>query len=157
KVVRLMPPHHDGRSLSAVTIAAHEVGHAIQDATGYGPLRWRTRLVQIVMPLQRIGAGVIMLSPILGLVTRAPSVTFLMVAGGLLSLGTAVVVHAFTLPMEFDASFGRAMPILTEGGYLKTEDAPHARKLLRAAALTYVSAALMSLLNIGRWLAILRR
>ena len=157
KAVRLLPAHHDGRSLSAVTIAAHEVGHAIQDATGYGPMRWRRRLDRVVGPLQQLGAGVLMLSPVLGVITRAPSVTLLMIAGGLLSLGTAVVVRIATLPVEFDASFGRALPILTAGGYLKPGDAPHARKLLRAAALTYVSQALMSLLNVGRWLALLRR
>ena len=59
--------------------------------------------------------------------------------------------------MELDASFGRALPLLSEGAYLKEGDEPHARKLLRAAALTYVAASLMSLLNIARWWAILRR
>ncbi|MEM6641230.1 MAG: zinc metallopeptidase, partial [Pseudomonadota bacterium] len=78
-------------------------------------------------------------------------------AGGFLTLASTVVVHAVTLPVEFDASFNRALPILREGDYLKEGDAPHAEKLLRAAALTYVSAALMSLLNVGRWWAILRR
>ena len=67
------------------------------------------------------------------------------------------MIHFVTLPTEFDASFNRALPLLEKQRILKSVDAPHARRLLTAAALTYVSASLMSLLNIGRWLAILRR
>lgn len=129
----------------------------MQHATGYLPLTLRTRLVRLTGPLQRLGAGVLMLSPVIGAVTRAPSLSLVMIFGGLLSLGTAALVHLLTLPTEFDASFARAMPLLREGGYLKEGDEPHARKLLQAAALTYVSASLMSLLNVGRWWALLRR
>ncbi len=66
-------------------------------------------------------------------------------------------MHALTLPTEFDASFGRAMPLIRQHDILRREDIPRARKLLTAAALTYVSQALQSLLNIARWWAILRR
>ena len=66
-------------------------------------------------------------------------------------------MHFVTLPTEFNASFARALPILDEHRILKPMDRPHARRLLTAAALTYVSASLMSLLNIARWIAILRR
>jgi Zn-dependent membrane protease YugP len=66
-------------------------------------------------------------------------------------------VHLITLPMEMNASFARALPILEQGNYLKPGDAPHARRLLTAAAWTYVSASLMTLLNIARWWAIIRR
>jgi Zn-dependent membrane protease YugP len=67
------------------------------------------------------------------------------------------MIHFATLPTEFDASFNRALPLLDKFRILKPADRPHARRLLRAAALTYVSASLMSLLNIARWWAILRR
>jgi hypothetical protein len=80
-----------------------------------------------------------------------------MFLGGFLTLGAAVAVHLLTLPTEFDASFGRAMPVLEKHGVLYRNDARHARRLLRAAAMTYVAASLMSLLNIARWWAILRR
>ena len=66
-------------------------------------------------------------------------------------------MHLFTLPVEFDASFNKALPLLEDGNYLHEGDLPHARRILRAAALTYVSASLMSLLNVARWIAILRR
>ena len=80
-----------------------------------------------------------------------------MFLGGLLSLGSSTLVHLVTLPTELDASFARALPILEKGNYLRPEDRPHARRLLKAPALTYVSASLMSLLDIARWWAILRR
>jgi len=80
-----------------------------------------------------------------------------MVLGGLLSLGTTTLVHLMTLPTELDASFKRALPLLERGNVLKPVDLPHARRLLKAAALTYLSASLASLLNIARWWALLRR
>lgn len=157
KVVRLGPNHYGGRSLAAVTIAAHEVGHALQDARGYGPLRWRTRLVQLAVPAQKIGAGLLMVSPIVAAFTRVPAIGLVTLLGGFLTLATGAVVHMVTLPTEFDASFKRALPMLAEKKVLRDSDRRHARRLLTAAALTYVSASLMSLINIGRWWAILRR
>ena len=157
KAVRLTAEKFNGHSLTAITVAAHEVGHAHQDATGYRPLVWRTRLVKFLAPGERIGAAVLMLAPLVTLVTRAPLVGLLMLLGGFLVLGLGAMVHFITLPMELDASFGRALPMLKKGGYLKSGDEPHARKILRAAAFTYVSVSLMSLLNVGRWWVILRR
>ena len=157
KTVRLSPQNFEGRSLTAVTIAAHEVGHAVQDAGGFGPLRWRTKLVNWVSPIEKIGAAALMLSPVIIGITKVPAAGLLMFGGGMLSLGAGVMVHLMTLPTEFDASFGRAMPMLAEHRVLRKGDERHARKLLKAAALTYVSAALMSLLNVARWWAILRR
>jgi Zn-dependent membrane protease YugP len=157
KMVRLLKQNLDGRSLTAVTIAAHEVGHALQDASGFAPLRLRTRLVKWVSPVEKTGALLLMATPLIIGLTRVPAAGLLMFLGGMLTLGSSVVIHLLTLPTEFDASFGRALPMLAEQGILKPVDEPHARRLLRAAALTYVSASLMSLLNIARWWAILRR
>ena len=157
KTVRLSDNIFNGRSLAAVTIAAHEVGHAVQDAKGYGPLRWRTRLVQWSIPMQKAGAGLLMATPLLAAVTRAPGLGLLTLLGGFLTLATGAIVHMVTLPTEFDASFGRALPMMADHQVLRRGDEPHARKLLTAAALTYVSASLMSLVNIARWWAILRR
>ena len=157
KVVRLTEDKFAGRSLTAITVAAHEVGHALQDHEGYAPLRLRTRLVKATRGIEKIGAGVLVIAPFLGIITRAPGLSLITFAAGLVTLGTAAVVHFVTLPTEFNASFARALPILDEHRILKPVDRPHARRLLTAAALTYVSASLMSLLNIARWLAILRR
>lgn len=157
KVVRLTPDKHDGRSLTAITVAAHEVGHAVQDQVGFAALKWRTRLVRAMSGIEKIGAGILVLSPILGIVTRIPALGLLTFLAGLMTLGTSAIIHFITLPTEFDASFNRALPMLDEHNILKSADRPHARRLLTAAALTYVSASLMSLLNIARWIAILRR
>ncbi len=157
KVVRLSPKNYHGNSLTAVTVAAHEVGHAQQDAEGFAPLMWRTRLVRWVSPIEKTGAMLLMSTPLIIGVTRLPLAGLLMFLGGLLTLGSAVVVHLLTLPTELDASFTRALPMMEEQGVLYEKDQRHARKLLKAAAMTYVSASLMSLLNIARWWAIIRR
>lgn len=157
KAVRLTEDKFNGRSLTAITVAAHEVGHAVQDHEGYVPLRVRSQLVRASRGVEKLGAGVLMVSPFIGALTRAPGLSLLMFGAGLLTLGTSTLIHFATLPTEFDASFGRALPMLDEHRILKSVDRSHARRLLRAAALTYVAASLMSLLNIARWWAILRR
>lgn len=157
RAVRLSAGNYQARSLTAVTVAAHEVGHALQHATGFAPLQWRTRLVKWVGPVEKTGAVLMMATPVIIGLTRLPVAGLLMFAGGLLTLGSSVVIHLLTLPTEFDASFGRAMPLIRQHDILRREDIPRARKLLTAAALTYVSQALQSLLNIARWWAILRR
>jgi Zn-dependent membrane protease YugP len=157
KVVRLTPDKLNGHSLTAVTVAAHEVGHAIQDADGYAPLKIRSQLIMLTRPVEKLGAGILMAAPLIGLLTRAPMVSLLMVLGGFMSLGATSLVHLVTLPTELDASFRRALPLLKEGGILKPVDMPHARRILKAAALTYLAASLASLLNIARWWALLRR
>jgi uncharacterized protein len=157
KIVRLTPDKFNGRSLTAITVAAHEVGHAIQDHDNYPPLALRTRLVQWAAPAEKLGASILMLAPVMMAVFRAPGAGLLFLVGGILTLGSAALVHAVTLPMELNASFARALPILERERYLIDGDMPHARRLLNAAAWTYVAASLMTLLNMARWLAILRR
>lgn len=157
KAVRLSGGNYASHSLTAVTVAAHEVGHALQDAEGYTPLVLRTRMVKWVGPFEKTGAFLMMSTPFIIGITRLPVAGLLMLLGGLLTLGSAVIVHLLTLPTEFDASFNRALPVMQEQGVLYESDERHARKLLKAAAMTYVSASLMSLLNIARWWAILRR
>lgn len=155
-VVRLTADKYDGRSLTAVTVAAHEVGHALQDRDGYAPLRWRSRLVRVTHVAERAGAALLFGAPVLAAVTRVPAVGLFSLLGGLLTFGSSVLVHLVTLPTEFDASFNRALPILRQH-ILKTVDQPHAKRILTAAAMTYVAASLMAILNVARWWALLRR
>lgn len=157
KAVRLTQANYDGRSLTAITVAAHEVGHALQDQQGYGPLRARGRLVRASRNIERLGAGALLVSPFIGALTRAPGLGMIVFGAGFLTLASSTLVHLVTLPTEFNASFSRALPMLDEHRILMPVDRPHARRLLKAAALTYVAASLMSLLNIARWWAILRR
>ncbi len=156
KAVRLQRQYHEGRSLAAVVVAAHEVGHALQDRDNYAPLRNRTRLVVYTQYFQKLGAIVLLLTPLLTMITRAPGLGLMEIAAGIFLMSIAVVVHLFTLPVEFDASFKRALPILDRGGYLPKADLPAARSILKACALTYVASSLASLLNLWAWLRFLR-
>lgn len=156
KVVRLTPQHFGGRSLSAVVVAAHEVGHAMQDATNYVPLAARTRLAKQAQSLERLGMAIMLATPLVVLIFKSPYVVVLELFLGMLILGSTIVLHAMTLPVEFDASFRRALPLLQTGKYVGDGDMASARQILRAAAFTYVAAAAMSLLDVMRWLRVLR-
>jgi Zn-dependent membrane protease YugP len=157
KVVRLSADNFNGHSLTAVTVAAHEVGHALQHARGEVLFTTRQRLVRVAMKGELVARFMLIAAPVIFVLARLPAVGALMVliAVGSMALGT--IVHLVTLPVELDASYGKALPILEEGKYLHEDDYPHARKILKAAALTYVAGSLASLLNLGRWLAVLRR
>jgi hypothetical protein len=157
KVVRLTPDKLNGKSLTAVAVAAHEVGHAIQDHLNYAPLKWRARLVNIAQAAEKTGAGVMMVLPLVALITRSPAASAAMFAVAIGSMAIGTVVHLITLPVEWDASFGRAMPLLKAGGYLDPKDEKAARRILKACALTYFASSLASLLNVWRWWRYLRR
>ena len=157
EAVRLMEDRYHGHSLTAITVAAHEVGHAIQDARGERLFRNRQQLAKLSARGQQFGSLIMLAAPVVMLITRAPGIglSFVLVAIGSMLMGT--LVHLITLPVELDASFRKALPILEDGAYLHDGDLPHANRILKAAALTYVAASLASLLNLGRWLAVLRR
>lgn len=156
KVVRLLPQHHDGRSLSAVVIAAHEVGHAIQDASGYKPLAARTQIAKQSHRFQQLAMLILLLTPLLVILAKSPAIMVLQIAAIVVIAVITVLMHVTTLPVEFDASFGRALPILQGGGYIGERDMEAAREILRAAAFTYVAAAAISLLDIARWARVIR-
>ena len=157
KTVRLTEDKMNSGSLTSIVVAAHEVGHAHQDATKYFPLSLRTKLVKIMAPAQRVGAFILMAAPFVTLITRIPQSGLIMFLGGFLTLGMSSIIHLVTLPTEWDASFSRAMPMLESSNFLKEGDSERAREILRAAAFTYLAGSLMSLLNIARWWTILRR
>lgn len=157
KTVRLSPQFYHGKSLAAIAIAAHEVGHAIQDHRREELLILRGKMVASAQQFERIGAGVIFIAPLLSVFTRSPAVGLLIGLAGLLSIASSVVVHLISLPVEIDASFNKALPVLQEGNYVTKRDLMVIRKVLLAAALTYVAAALAGLLNVWRWIALLRR
>ena len=156
KAVRLSRSNHDGRSLTAVATAAHEVGHALQDRDGYGPLHSRTELVRASHVIQRVGSVIIFAAPILALLARSPTIGFLGIGAGIMTLAINVAINLITLPVEFDASFGRALPLLKAGRYLDQADLPAAHRILKACALTYVAASLSALLNLANWIRYLR-
>jgi Zn-dependent membrane protease YugP len=154
--VRLLPQHHDGRSIAAVAVAAHEVSHALQHARGEPAFALRFDLVKNLDWIDKVAGGIMLLAPIVFILVKAPLLFALQMIAGVLLLATHVIVHVVTLPVEFDASFGKALPALERGHYLASSDLPAARRVLQAAALTYVAAALVTLLDIARWFRILR-
>ena len=157
KKVRLLPEHYESKSLTAISIAAHEVGHAIQDQQGDKRLAIRTKMIPIVDKVARWSVALIYLSPLIGIITRHPMPFSLLLFLGLSGFIARMMVHAVTLPIEFDASFSKALPLLKEGKYVSQSHEKAVSSILRAAALTYVSAALADILNLGRWIVILFR
>ena len=157
KKVRLMREHYESKSLTAIAIAAHEVGHAIQDQQGDKRLATRTKMAPIVDKVARWSVAIIYLSPVIGIITRHPLPFSLLLLLGLSGFIARMMLHALTLPIEFDASFSKALPLLREGNYVSQSNEKAVSSILKAAALTYVSAALADILNLGRWFVILLR
>ncbi|WP_053981605.1 zinc metallopeptidase [Marinagarivorans algicola] len=157
KAVRLSPSYFEGKSLTAVAVAAHEVGHAIQYHRHERVSQLRAKYMPLSLKLQKAGTWVLMALPIIVAVGKAPGVFMAALALSVLLQLAGALMYWVVLPEEWDASFNKALPILTEDGYLPKEYHEPVRKILKAAALTYFAAALASLLNIGRWLMILRR
>lgn len=156
RVVRLLPDHLHGKSVTAVAVAAHEVSHAIQHAREEPGFMRRTTVVGKVIWIDRIATILLLSTPLLAVIVKAPVLIVLQIALGLMLLLVRVAVHLVTLPIEFDASFRKALPILEHGRYLDENDLPAARHVLKAAAWTYVAAALATLLDVARWFRIIR-
>ena len=156
RTIRLLEEHYDESTLSAIVIAAHEVGHAIQHRDDYKPLTARTRAVKTAAVFARIGAVVSLVAPLVFAFSKSPGLSLLTLGGGILAMGGAVVVHFITLPVEVDASFNRALPLLKRGGYVLPRDMDGANQLLRVAAYTYVAGSMASLLNLAAWFRYLR-
>lgn len=157
RAVRLSPNNFNGKSLTAVTIAAHEVGHAMQHASSYPVFKLRHSLVTISRFTEKLGSAAIVAVPLLALVARSPTLGALVFILGIAGIAFGTLVHLITLPVEWNASFGRALPLLRSGQYISKSQLHHARKILKAAAFTYIAGSLASLLNLYRWIAILRR
>jgi len=119
-------------------------------------LELRQRLVKIAMRTDRLAVLFFIAAPVLAALARHPAVLIAVGAVGMGLMAVRVVVDAVTLPVEFDASFKKALPILKNGSYLAPEDMPAIRSVLRAAALSYLAGALMSLVNLARWIRVLR-
>lgn len=150
RTVRLSEPHMHGKSLAAVTIAAHEVGHALQHCDDYWAFRMRVTMVAIadfMVLLAMIGTAV---SPVLAMLLRLPTIMLLMLVLTVAVVAVSAVTRLVTLPVEFDASFGRALPILERGQFVSPEDMKPARELLTAAAMTYVGNWIWSMLILLR-------
>ena len=143
KVLRLSEGVYGSPSLAAIGIAAHEAGHALQDATGYVPMKLRAG----IFPMANLGSQMLWPAVIGGVFLGFKPLLWI----GILLYSFAVVFSIVTLPVEFDAS-RRALAIVTSGGYLSAEEKSGARAVLTAAAMTYVAATLVAVLQLIRLL-----
>ncbi|WP_088187631.1 zinc metallopeptidase [Desulfosporosinus sp. FKA] len=146
RVISLSEDVYYGNSLASVAVAAHETGHALQHSSGYAPLQLRSSFV----PAANFGSGAGPILIIIGLFL--PSFGWLLQLG-ILFFSLAVLFQLITLPVEFNASH-RALVLLQEGRLLGSEEVRGARKVLNAAALTYVAAALAAVLQLARFIII---
>ena len=145
KTLHLSEGVFNNDSIAAVGIVAHEVGHAVQDSKAYVPLKIRSGLV----PAANIGSQLAIPIFFLGLIFSSPNLMDI----GIIVFSIAVAFTIKTLPVEFNASH-RAITMLSEGGYLDKDEVPMAKKVLDAAALTYVAATAMAVLNLMRLIAL---
>lgn len=143
KVVRLSEDNYYGSSIAGAAVAAHEVGHAIQDAEGYAFLRFRHALV----PVANIGSNFSFLLILGGMLLSSMNMFLL----GIIFMSVAVLFQFVTLPVEFNAS-SRAMDQIVSTGLIRNNEERGARKVLNAAALTYVAGALVALLELARFI-----
>lgn len=143
RVLRLSPDVYHGRSLAALGVAAHEAGHAIQHATSYGPLKFRSWIVKPAM----IGSNLSTIVLTLGFMTQLSGLVWV----GIALFSAFVLFTLVTLPVEFDAS-NRAVAALQETGMIDAFEAPGAKAVLRAAAMTYVAAAISAVLQLAYFL-----
>lgn len=144
KVLNLSDTVYGSSSVAAIGVAAHECGHAIQHMQGYAPLKFRTAFV----PIANIGSTLAWPIIILGVLINSESSQWIINAGIFL-FSFAVIFQLLTLPVEFDAS-KRALFMLENQGILSEREVPHARKVLSAAALTYVASAAAAILQLLR-------
>jgi len=148
KTLRLSEPVFAQPSIAAVGVAAHEAGHAVQHARGYGPLVLRSMLV----PVANIGSSIGPWLAIAGLFFSFPPLLNL----GIILFGAAVLFYLITLPVEFNAS-ARALAMLKSNGILTATELEGAKKVLTAAALTYVASALTAIMSLLRLILLSRR
>ncbi|HOC67958.1 MAG TPA: zinc metallopeptidase [Candidatus Hydrogenedentes bacterium] len=150
KVLRLSGSVYRGTSIAALGIAAHEVGHAIQDASGYAPMKVR----HLVYPISRLGSMLAFPLIFAGFILNF-SFSSVLINLGIWLFTAAVAFTIVTLPVEFNAS-SRAVQALTAGGYMSQDELRGVQKVLGAAAMTYVAAAAAAVLQLIRFLLIVR-
>ena len=147
-VIRLSDSVYNNDSVAAVGVAAHEAGHAVQYAEGYGPIKVRSAII----PITQFGSNISTPLVILGIIFSSN----VLITAGILLFCTVVLFQAITLPVEFNAS-GRALKVLREEHFLDDDEMKGAKSVLTAAALTYVAAMFSALASLARLLLIRNR
>ena len=147
KKVRISEDKLHKKSITSIAVVAHEIGHAIQDKENYKPLLLRQKLIDKTIIYQRVGSFLLIIGlPSIFAITKSPFITFLVAILIMGCLSTNVVIHLITLPVEFDASFKRALPIIQK--YVPNENMRQCRSVLRAAAFTYLAQSIVSIFRL---------
>ncbi len=154
-VLRLSQGVYGSKSLAAIGIAAHECGHAIQDDEEYSFLRIRHAIVPVVNLASKSAMPLAFLGLVLGAATSINSIGYFVLQIAILMFTAVVVFHAVTLPVEFNAS-SRAIEVLEEEGILDSEEIIPAKRVLNAAAMTYIAAAAVAAANLIRFVMLSR-
>ena len=155
QIVSLSPNVYAGKSLTAVAVAAHEVGHAIQFTRKEPISQLREKYLGKAHRIKKIGTIILMGIPLVTAIIKVPHVILITAVIGIITMLASVMMYVAILPEEYDASFNKALPILQEG-YVPEEHIPAVRQVLRACALTYVAAALADILSLWRWIRVFR-
>lgn len=143
KSVRLSSNNYHGTSLASLAVSIHEVGHVLQDHEGYTPLRVRHALV----PVANIGSNFSFILIFIGILLSSTNLLLL----GILAMAAAVLFQLVTLPVEFNAS-SRALDVMVGSGIIRNEEERSAKKVLNAAALTYVAATVVAVAELLRFI-----
>lgn len=149
KTVNLSPDVYNGTSVSAAAVAAHECGHAVQHATQYGPLMFRSKMVPAVQVSSMLVNWVLLAGMVLIATTKNPTVLLI----GIIAMGVTVLFTLITLPVEFDAS-KRALAWLDKTNVTNSTEYPKAKDALKWAATTYVVAALAAVVQLVQYIMI---
>ncbi len=147
KKIHISDDKINNKSITSISVVAHEIGHAIQDKENYKPLQLRQNLIEKTIIFQRIGSFLLIIGlPSIFAFTKSPLITFVAALIIMGCLSTNVLIHLITLPVEFDASFKRALPILKK--YVPKENMLQCRSVLKAAALTYLAQSIISIFRL---------
>ncbi len=135
------------KSITSISVVVHEIGHAIQDKENFKPLILRQKLIEKTLIFQRLGSFLLIIGlPSIFAFTKSPLITFIAAMMIMGCLSTNVLIHLITLPVEFDASFNKALPILKK--YVPNDNIKNCRSVLRAAALTYLAQSIVSIFRL---------
>ncbi|MBN8431006.1 zinc metallopeptidase [Microbulbifer salipaludis] len=155
KIVALSPDVYHGKSVTAVAVAAHEVGHAMQFCREEPISKLRDKYLGRAGQIQKIGATILIAAPILTLLIKSPVIFLWIGVVAVITMLASALMYVAILPEEYDASFNKALPILREG-YLPEHLWGKAHSVLKACALTYVAGALLDVLRLWRWIRFFR-
>lgn len=151
RTVRISRNRIDRKTLTALTTAAHEVSHALQDSSGYAPFVWRVHFAKIAQVTGQVGSVMLLAVLLFNLTTRRPFPLLTLGATVFMMIGTGLIAQLAALPSEFDASFNRALPMLRNEN-LSEEQLKDARAILIACSTTYIAASMVSVLHFWPWL-----